>query len=120
MPLGFADGAWLYVAVAAFVVGHLAVLAYFLRAQAKRSSQSMGPPPEARPDASSDAPGLTRGDRRERAELPPVESEQVVQCPHCGVQNDAEFRFCRFCVGELTGGATVADPGGASRDGQAF
>jgi hypothetical protein len=128
MPLGFDSGAWLWVAAAAFALGHLLVLAYFLRGAGRPSGPSRGSPPDlpagtepGRPtDASADHAGVGRGDRGSSGELPPIESERVVQCPHCGVENAAEFRFCRYCVGELSGGTTVADATGASRDGQAF
>ncbi|GAB3687704.1 hypothetical protein GCM10028857_21080 [Salinarchaeum chitinilyticum] len=143
MPLGFESGVWLWVAAAAFALGHLLVLAYFVRGNGGRSGPSVDAPPEfsaeAGPGRSSDADLQASGDpdpsRSHDAthseansgsgdggteELPPIEREQVVQCPHCGVENAAEFRFCRFCVGELAGGTTLADGGGASRDGQAF
>jgi len=125
MPLGFESGVWLWVAAAAFALGHLLVLAYFVRGNAGPSGQSMGPPPELSADADPGRPTNAAGESAGTADrgtdkLPPIESERIVQCPHCGVQNAAEFRFCRFCVGELTGGTTVSDANGASRDGQAF
>ena len=128
MPLGFESGAWLFLAAGAFVIGHLVVLAYFLRGNAGRSDPTVTTPPDftaeadpGRPtDRSSESIGSGRSDGVASEELPPIERDEVVQCPHCGVENAAEFRFCRFCVGELTGGTTVANPGGASRDGQAF
>ena len=128
MPLGAASGTWLFLAAGAFVLGHLIVLAYFLRGNAGSSEGGVTAPPDftaaADPgqptDRANDAVGSGRSGATDSEELPPIEREQVVQCPHCGVENAAEFRFCRFCVGELTGGRTVADAGGASRDGQAF
>ncbi|AGN01874.1 hypothetical protein L593_09645 [Salinarchaeum sp. Harcht-Bsk1] len=128
MPLGFESGAWLFLAAGAFVLGHLVVLAYFLRGNAGRSEPALATPPdftaEADPGRPTDAPpesvGSGRSKRSGSDELPPIERDQVVQCPHCGVENAAEFRYCRFCVGELTGGRTVADASSASRDGQAF
>jgi len=121
MPLGFEGGPWLTLALGAFVLGHLAVLLYFFRASARDPGGSIGAPPaEPRPNAEGEVVRSTRGDPNAPGDLPPVQSERVVHCPHCGVENAAEFRFCRFCVGELSDGTAVADPAGASRDGQAF
>ncbi|WP_248516717.1 zinc ribbon domain-containing protein [Salinarchaeum laminariae] len=144
MPLGLESGVWLWVAAAGFALGHLLVLAYFVRGNVGRSEPSVNAPPEfsaeAGPGQSSDAEIRGRGDGESRptrelshgavtdgdgpsggsGELPPIERDRIVQCPHCGVKNAAEFRFCRFCVGELMGGTTLADGSEASRDGQAF
>lgn len=118
MPLGLEADAWLYAAAVAFVLGHLAVLGYLVRRSATASGPGVSQP--VRGDASADAGGHAPADARTPEELPPVDTERVVRCPHCKVRNGAAFRFCRFCVGELTGGATVSESGGTSKDGQAF
>lgn len=115
MPFGLEADAWLYAAGAAFVLTHLAVLLYLARRNLDPSRGSVGRAARSGADA-----GASQGDAGPVEDLPPVDGEQVVRCPHCSVENSAEYRFCRYCVGELTGGATVPDSGGASRDGQAF
>lgn len=116
MPLGLQADAWLFAAGAAFVLTHLAVLVYIARRNIEPSRGSVGRPArsgvEVGTSSASDAAPVD--------DLPPVEGERVVECPHCAVQNLGEYRFCRYCVGELTGGATVSGSGGTSRDGQAF
>lgn len=123
MALGFESGPWLTLALGAFVLGHLLVLAYFLRANADRSGPTVGQQ-HADPtlDAGAETPRSRHGDvdRETPGDLPPVDSERVIQCSHCGVHNAAEYRYCRFCVGELSDGTSVADPAAASRDGQTF
>lgn len=116
MPFGLEADVWLYAAGAAFVLTHLAVLLYLARRNVETSRSSVGR--AAQSGAEGSAP--MQGEGRPARNLPPVDGDRVVRCPHCTVENAAEFRFCRFCVGELTGGATVAASGGASRDGQAF
>lgn len=120
MPLGFEADAWLYAAAVAFVLGHLTVLVYLVRRSVGPDDRASGEHPRRGVDASADAAGPGAPDARDPGELPPVEGEDVVRCPNCSVPNEATFRFCRYCVGELTGGTVVSDAGGASRDGQVF
>lgn len=35
----------------------------------------------------------------------------VVECPHCGTENERGYRFCRECVGDLPGDRDVARSG---------
>jgi len=119
MPLGFEADAWLYVAALAFVLGHLTVLVYLVRRSAARTGRATGPQSRKGDEAGTDAADQ-RPDGPAPESLPPVEGERVVRCPNCSVPNEAAFRFCRYCIGELSGGTAVSDAGGASRDGQAF
>lgn len=116
MPLGFQADAWLFAAGAAFVLTHLAVLVYLARRNVEPTQGSVG----RAAHSSVDARASSAAEASPVDDLPPVDGEQVVECPHCSVRNLGEFRFCRYCVGELTGGATVTESGGTSRDGQAF
>lgn len=116
MPLGLEADAWLYAAGAAFVLTHLAVLVFLARRNLGPTRGSVGHPARS----SADAGAGTSSDGSPTDELPPIDGEQVVRCPHCSVENLADFRFCRYCVGELNGGTAVTEPGAASKDGQAF
>lgn len=116
MPFGLEADVWLYAAGAAFVLTHLAVLLYLARRNLDPSRGSVGRAAQSGAEAGAVATREVRPARN----LPPIDGDRIVRCPHCSVENAAEFRFCRYCVGELTGGATVSKPGSASRDGQAF
>lgn len=114
MPLGLEADVWLYVAGATFVATHLAVLVYLARRNLGPTGDAVGQPARSGADVEARSDGAPSDD------LPPIEGEAVVRCPHCSVENLADFRFCRYCVGELTGGTAVAEPSGAKKDGQAF
>lgn len=116
MPFGLQADAWLFAAGAAFVLTHLAVLVYLARRNLEPARGSVGRAARSGVDVGASS----AAESRPVEDLPPVEGERVVECPHCGVSNGGDFRFCRYCVGELTGGATIGDAGGTSRDGQAF
>lgn len=83
---------WIHLAIGLLMVTHLAVLAYI----ARRDSR----------------PLTAATDVEERAL-----TEERVECQHCGVTNEPEYRFCRQCVSELPRGSTVfqARPGPRSR-----
>lgn len=110
MPIGLESGPWLYAVAAAFVLGHLLVLLHMARRgvgpSRGRRTPGRGPEglsPEGQPTDGGGAGQATAPP----ADLPPVDGDQVVLCPHCSVRNQAEFRFCRYCTGELSGGTTV-------------
>ena len=46
-----------------------------------------------------------RGDGTETVERPqPGRSEtSTIECPYCGTVNEAGYRYCRSCLGELPG-----------------
>lgn len=113
MPLGLEADPWLLAAAATLVVTQLVLLVHLARRNLGPSQDSIGQPARGDAGASSSGSGAS-------GDLPPIDGEEVVRCPHCSVDNLADFRFCRFCVGELTGGATVAEPSSAKKDGQAF
>ena len=116
MPQGLESDALLYAAGLAFVLTHLAVLVYLARRNVGATRGSVGPSAQG----CADAPGFPPTDSVPDDDLPPIEGEQIVRCPHCAVDNLADFRFCRYCVGELTGGTAVVESESASKDGQAF
>jgi len=39
-----------------------------------------------------------------------------VRCPHCGVENDAAYRFCRRCVADLDRPVAPGRPGDQSSE----
>ena len=87
---------------AAFVLAHLLLFAYLsVRADRHRQAESSG---------SGAEPSPTAGERPPRAdppsELPAIDHEAAITCPHCGADNEPDFRYCRNCIGELRGGAS--------------
>lgn len=108
---------WMFGFAIAFIVLHLLGLGYLLFIRrfvaARESSDRLSPAGESssisavvsekiEDDRGVDAPATA--DRAPDAELnASVDADESVRCRSCGVVNDAEYRFCRFCIDELDG-----------------
>jgi hypothetical protein len=85
-----------YGLLGAVLLLHLGTLVYvYLRRS--RGDGSPTPDVEAGVDRGADA-GLD-------ATAAADEEASTVVCDECGVQNAADYRFCRACVADLSGGA---------------
>jgi len=95
MLTGTTGEPWLYAAAGADVVVHLAAFAWMLRRTDASDARPSADPANATGDVTASPP----------SDVDPVESDEAVVCPHCSVENDPDYRFCRYCSGELGGGA---------------
>jgi hypothetical protein len=89
------------------VVLHVTVAAYLYRVVLSGDA----PAPFLDPEAGQWVPEATDGvDGSDGSETP----DDSVSCPTCETANDPSYRFCRQCVGDLTGRRRVN--GGAAAD----
>ena len=107
---------WLLAFAVAFVAIHLLGLGYLLFIQrfvsdtGDRAMPAVGQGHDHR-DANADVAGASAGDTasgrsRGNSGLPAefhadVTDGNAVECSDCGVINDRDYRYCRYCVGEL-------------------
>jgi hypothetical protein len=86
---------WVVVAVGALLVVHLALVALAIRRDSRYP--------------------ITRVDPRDTEQT--GHDTGIVRCRECGATNEAGYRYCRACVGELPTGVSpvTADSGGESR-----
>jgi hypothetical protein len=59
-----------------------------------------------------------RGDGRTPLSADESDASGAVTCQECGVENDADYRYCRACAAELPGGVVpgTGEGGGDSRE----
>ncbi|WP_276259832.1 DUF7577 domain-containing protein [Haloglomus litoreum] len=90
-----------YGLLGAVLLLHLGTLVYvYLRRQ--RSGES----PTLESGAAVDR-SATDGSRADTGvDVETAESAETVICSACGVRNAADYRFCRACVADLSGGAS--------------
>lgn len=93
---------WVFVAVGALLVVHLALVALAIRRDSRY--------PVTRVD-----PGELPGESPDTEQT--GHDTGIVRCRECGATNEAGYRYCRACVGELPTGVSLvtADSGGESR-----
>lgn len=90
------DRSLLLLYASAFVLAHLLLFVY-LSVRADGASQT----------SSTAESATTDSDRPQHAERPDTDHESAVTCPHCDTDNEPDFRFCRNCIGELRGTASL-------------
>jgi len=87
---------------AAVVVANVIVTAWLLWL-VRTSAPSDGRDTDATPDGVDAAPSTDR-----HHDAPTEDAADAVQCSTCGVENDPDYRYCRYCVAELSEATTVA------------
>lgn len=77
-------------------------------------SSGMNGPGHARPDA-EDTAGDPPRDAGADADAH-VEADELTPCPTCGTPNDPTYRFCRWCIADLSDtGTSIGGAGGTER-----
>ncbi len=76
----------MYAYLGGVVVAHL-IIGYYLFQHYRGNVTQHNPQPQTALPAESS--------------VSPLEADDIVECPHCGTANEADYRFCRACVGEL-------------------
>lgn len=122
MPLETGIDPWVYGYAVLFIL-HGVFLYYIVRRRIDRETTAKaGTNDVAGPERGNDATLSLGSDGGSNATDPPdaipsIDADRTVHCQHCGVDNEAGYRFCRHCVGELNGGgiATNGDESPRSR-----
>jgi len=82
---------WVVFGLVLLALAQLIALYYVRRFNSKEDgSDPARPAPEPSFDGGS-----------EMGREPPEEDGSAVQCPHCGIENDPEYSFCRECVSPI-------------------